>query len=81
MRIDLLVRESAQALLAAGIENPRLEARVIVGSASGATLEALVAHPEHEIDEMTVAFVQALVERRVAGAPMAYLIGSKEFWS
>jgi len=81
VRIDLLVRESAQALLAAGIENPRLEARVIVGSASGATLEALVAHPEHEIDEMTVAFVQALVERRVAGAPMAYLIGSKEFWS
>lgn len=81
MRIDLLVRQSAQTLVAAGIENPRLEARVIVGSASGATLEALVAHPEHEIDEMTVAFVQALVERRVAGAPMAYLVGSKEFWS
>lgn len=81
MRIDLLVRQSAQTLAAAGIENPRLEARVIVGSASGATLEALVAHPEHEIDEMTVAYVQALVERRVAGAPMAYLVGSKEFWS
>ncbi len=81
MRIDALVRESSQTLAAAGIENPRLEARVIVGSASGASMETMVAHPEREVDDMSVAFVHALVERRVAGAPMAYLVGSKEFWS
>jgi release factor glutamine methyltransferase len=81
VRIDALVRESAQTLAAAGIENPRLEARVIVGSASGASMETMVAHPERLVDETSVAFVHALVERRVAGAPMAYLIGSKEFWS
>ncbi len=81
MRIDALVQESARTLAAAGIENPRLEARVIVGAASGATIETMVAHPEREIDEASVAFAQALVERRVAGAPMAYLVGHKEFWS
>ena len=81
MRIDALVLESARTLAAAGIENPRLEARVIVGAASGASLEAMVAHPEQAIDETSVAFVHALVERRVAGAPMAYIVGSKEFWS
>lgn len=81
MRIDALVREAAETLKAAGIDNPRLEARVIVGAASGASMEAMVAHPEREIDETSVAFVHALVERRVAGAPMAYLLGRKEFWS
>ncbi|MBI3503742.1 MAG: peptide chain release factor N(5)-glutamine methyltransferase [Proteobacteria bacterium] len=81
MRIDELVRESARTLAEAGIENPRLEARVIVGAASGASMEAMVAHPERVIDATSVAFVQALVERRVAGAPMAYLLGRKEFWS
>ncbi len=81
MRIDALVRESAAVLAEAGIENPRLEARVIVGDAARATLETMVAHPERELDETSVAFARALVERRVAGAPMAYLMGHKEFWS
>ncbi|MBL8808516.1 MAG: peptide chain release factor N(5)-glutamine methyltransferase [Rhodospirillales bacterium] len=81
MRIDALVQESARTLAEAGIENPRLEARVIVGAASRAPLEAMVAHPERELDEASVAFAHALVERRVAGAPMAYLVGHKEFWS
>jgi release factor glutamine methyltransferase len=81
VRIDALVREATAALAAAGIEHPRMEARLIVGEAAEASLEALVAHPERAIDESSAAFARALVERRAAGAPMAYLLGRKEFWS
>jgi release factor glutamine methyltransferase len=81
VRIDALVRGAAAELAAAGIEHPRLEARIIVGSAAEMPIEALVAHPERELDPISVAFVHALVERRVAGAPIAYLLGRKEFWS
>ncbi|MBI1243642.1 MAG: peptide chain release factor N(5)-glutamine methyltransferase [Alphaproteobacteria bacterium] len=81
MRIDALVRESARTLAEAGIENSRLEARVIVGEASSTRIEAMVAHPDRELDVSSVAFARALVERRAAGAPMAYLVGHKEFWS
>jgi release factor glutamine methyltransferase len=81
VRLDTLVRDLAALLAAAGIENPRLEARVIAGTASGLALEAMVAHPETGLDRDMAAFAHALAECRVAGAPVAYLTGRKEFWS
>lgn len=37
--------------------------------------------PEREIDNVKVNEFQALLERRKCGEPIAYLIGTREFWS
>jgi release factor glutamine methyltransferase len=80
-RLDALLRDLAAQFAAIGLDNPRLEARVIAGEASGLGIEAMIAYPETMIDGDTAAYAQALAEARVQGAPMAYLVGRKEFWS
>jgi release factor glutamine methyltransferase len=81
MRLDALLLGLTQAIAAADIENPRLEARLIAMTASGLALEAMIAHPETPIDPDACAYAYALAEARVLGAPSAYLVGRKEFWS
>jgi len=80
-RLDALLRDLAAQFAASGLDNPRLEARLIAGLASGLAIESMVAHPETPIDGDAHAYAQALAEARVQGAPMAYLAGHKEFWS
>ena len=58
---------------------PALDARVLAGSVLGLDASALVAYGENVIDEAHVRRLTALVERRKAGEPVAYIIGSKEF--
>lgn len=76
-----LLTEIRTALAEAGLDNPRLDSRLIVGAASGATIEQMIARPEAPVDAVSAAFARALAERRAEGAPVAYLLGSKEFWS
>jgi release factor glutamine methyltransferase len=76
-----LLAEIRTALAEAGIDNPRLDSRLIVGAAAGASIEQMIARPESPVDAVSAAFARALAERRAEGAPIAYLLGSKEFWS
>jgi release factor glutamine methyltransferase len=68
------------ALQAAAQRIGRLEARLLLQHLTGLTASALVAHPEKPLDAATVSAYQALVERRVAGEPIAYLTGQREFY-
>ncbi len=81
MRLDALMRDLAQAIAAAEIENPRLEARLIAMTATGLGLEAMIAYPDTPVDSDACAYAYALAEARASGAPSAYLVGHKEFWS
>jgi release factor glutamine methyltransferase len=70
--------EATQALVDAGIDSPRSEARLLLAHALGIsrdqTLMAVVTQ------EQANAF-ERLVARRVAREPFAYIAGKKEFWS
>jgi release factor glutamine methyltransferase len=77
----VLLTEIRATLSDAAIDNPRLEARLIVGAAAGLTTEQLIARPEVPVDAVSAAFARALAERRADGAPIAYLLGMREFWS
>jgi release factor glutamine methyltransferase len=81
MRLDGLMRDLTRVLASAEIENPRLEARIIAMTASGLGLEAMIAYPDTPIDPDACAYAYALAEARGLGAPSAYLVGRKEFWS
>ncbi|MBT8079499.1 MAG: peptide chain release factor N(5)-glutamine methyltransferase [Gammaproteobacteria bacterium] len=62
-------------------ESPRLDAELILAMALDVERSYLFAHPEDSPDDAARARVDALLERRLAGEPMAYLAGQKEFWS
>ncbi len=66
---------AAARLRDAGIENPQREARRLAAHAAGTTATGLLAFDT--IDEHALA---ALVARRAAHEPLAFITGQREFW-
>jgi release factor glutamine methyltransferase len=59
---------------------PAAEARLLLMRAASVTAIEIAAHPEREISPRQVPQFMSLVERRLAGEPIAYLLGSREFY-
>ena len=74
------MRDTAVALTAAGIDNARLEARLLLVEASGLTIEQLVARGTDDVPANVVEMARSLTARRVRREPMAYILGEREFW-
>ncbi len=72
---------AARALGGAGVAAPRSEARALVGHALGVGREIVFGHPERPLTGRQRDAVKALVRRRGAGEPAAYVLGRREFWS
>ncbi len=58
-----------------------LDARIILGHALGLDATGLIVNAGRPVDEADVARAMALAERRIAGEPVARIVGEKEFWS
>jgi len=69
------VKLIAERLAAAGIEEPRREARIILAAALGTDAAGILVH--ENINENSF---ENLVARRVAREPLAYILGRREFW-
>src|SRR4051794_11190067 len=64
-----------------GSENPRLDAEVLLAAARGCKrIELYTAYGEVADDSLRTAF-RELVKRRAEGAPVAYLVGHREFYA
>ena len=74
---DLLAGGAAR-LAKAGIESPRLEARLLLAHAAGLAPEALLRDLR---DPIAAPGFDALLTRRARREPLAYLLGRREFWS
>lgn len=72
------LRRGAALLATAGVDTPRLDARLLLGFAAGLSREALLRDPERMVDP---APYQALLTRRAAREPLALILGRQEFWS
>lgn len=72
------VRSGAATLAAAGIEWPRLEARLLLAHALGLSQEALLQDVAALVD---MARFEAVLARRAGGEPLALITGRREFWS
>jgi len=75
------VSEVARHLEAAGIPRARAEAELLVCAVSGRSREWLVAHSEIPLSDEQVVRLEAVTERRARREPMAYVLGSVEFYS
>jgi len=77
----MLVGEGAALLRAAGIDNPRLEARLLLAHALNLPVAAVLRAPDVPVDLGDAAVYAALLHRRAAREPLAYILGHREFWS
>src|SRR6185503_15395972 len=75
-----LLATAADRLAQAGADSPKLCARVLLATAMGVAREDLIAAEREPTPEETARF-EAMVARRVAREPLAYVTGTKEFWS
>jgi release factor glutamine methyltransferase len=63
----------------AGCESPRLDAELLLAEVLGVRRERLVLDRAQGLDPATHARFSALLERRVAREPVAYILGRREF--
>ena len=78
MTIDEALREGAARLRVADIDNPRLEARLLLAYALRTTKEDVLRDQAASID---AACYFSLLDRRIAHEPLAHILGRREFWS
>ena len=79
--IGRLLNWTTDYLASRGSESPRLEAEVLLAQARGCQrIELYTAFDEVPNDSVRGEF-KGLVQQRAAGAPVAYLVGSREFYS
>jgi release factor glutamine methyltransferase len=80
MRLDAALADATDRLQPIS-ESPRLDAEVLLCRTIDMPRSYLFAHPEDELDELTQERFEDVLERRIGGEPMAYIMGMKEFWS
>ncbi len=73
-------RTHIMATLAEG-ESPRADADALLCHLLACRRSYLMTWPERELDAAKQATLQAWLDRRLAGEPIAHLIGEREFWS
>ncbi len=75
-----LIAEAQARLLSAGIDTARLDAEVMLAHAAGSTRVEVAAGSARISNDAARRFA-AMVERRLAREPVAYIVGHKEFFS
>src|SRR5690606_35254694 len=65
----------------AGIDSPRLEAQILLAHALSCQRVQLYTAFDKPLGAGELATYRELVKRRLAGEPVAYLVGEQEFWS
>jgi release factor glutamine methyltransferase len=70
---------AADGLAAAGVEDPRLDAEVLLAEATGWDRAALAVNPEREVPAAAARLFGEMVRRRLRREPVAYIVGRKGF--
>jgi release factor glutamine methyltransferase len=78
MTVAGALRHGAAMLSAAGVESPRLEARLLLAHAAGMRQEVLLRDRDAPVEMAPYA---AVLARRAAREPLALIVGWQEFWS
>jgi release factor glutamine methyltransferase len=72
---------AAARLDAAGVEDPRRDARLLIAAALEVGPEHPIAHPERPLERAEIARVEASIARRAAREPVSRILGRRGFWT
>ena len=78
--VEVLIREAADKLRAANIENPRREARLLLEWASSRSRVSLLMDPSELLSSETIARYNDALASRSRHMPFAYITGRQEFY-
>jgi release factor glutamine methyltransferase len=81
MTLFEVLKGSADVLKDHRVENPRLNAELLLAQCLGFSRETLYANLRREIQTEEKKALDELLRRRMAGEPLQYLLGHQEFWS
>jgi release factor glutamine methyltransferase len=73
------LRMAQHALL--GSDSAQIDAELLLAAALGATRAGLYAWPERALTPAERTRFEALLERRILGEPLAYILEEREFWT
>lgn len=73
--------DTGAAALQDASDSPRLDAQLLLCRAAGVNKMDILRAPERPAPPSAVQGFHALIARRRAGEPIAYLLGEREFWS
>ncbi|HET7508594.1 MAG TPA: peptide chain release factor N(5)-glutamine methyltransferase [Solirubrobacterales bacterium] len=79
MSIREALDSAVDALTAAGVDEPRLDAELLLGEGMGRRRAALVADPGAEVPPAAARHFGEMVRRRLRREPVAYILGRKGF--
>jgi len=79
--VSELLASAVLILKDAGLENPNLDAEVLLAFCMKEMRSGFLAHPERVVPVHMREIFASLLEKRMKGEPVAYLTGEKEFWS
>jgi release factor glutamine methyltransferase len=74
-------RTVAESLRRGGIDNPDLDARLLIGHALGLDAAALVTQSQRVLAREEAAAITQLAARRLMREPASRIVGRKEFWN
>lgn len=74
------LREATKSLLTAGVNEPRLDAELLLSRHLGLTRAALLAQPDRLLSSAEAETLAALLARRATREPLPYILGVREFF-
>lgn len=80
-RLGDILDSGAARLLAAGVEEPRRDARLLLMAAAGLTAEELIRRPDAPADPVQMTRYMEMITRRQSREPVSRILGRREFWS
>jgi release factor glutamine methyltransferase len=78
--VDAARRALATRLKTSAVESAELDARILTGHALGLDLTGLISAAQRQLTPDESARLEEFARRRLAGEPVARIIGEKEFW-
>jgi release factor glutamine methyltransferase len=80
MKIQTWLNQSVELLKSVGIDSARLDCLVLLENELGKTRDWLLAHDDEHLGEAEITNLNNKIAQRKSHIPLAYIIGSKEFY-
>ncbi|OIQ25541.1 peptide chain release factor N(5)-glutamine methyltransferase [uncultured Vibrio sp.] len=79
--VEQTLKSATSALLHSGSDSPALDAGVLLCHSLDKPRSFLLTWPDKELTKSELSAFQQLLQRRIGGEPIAYIVGEREFWS
>lgn len=78
--VGAAVKQAVAQLAQSGVEQPRLDARLLLAAALDVDIAQVIGWPERTMDPPAVRRYETLIARRAAREPVSRILGRREFW-